>query len=75
MSEEKKKDRIEVTNKNALILSTGLLDTLVQQNKVIIQKLSEMYGVLSKIPATDIGGSDGKRDNGKPVELPFQPFS
>lgn len=60
MSDEK---RIEVTTKNALILSTGLLDTIVQQNRVIIERLGSMNGLLSKLANLDIGEKDGKPDN------------
>jgi len=57
--------RIEVTHKNAILLSTGFLNTLVEQNKIIIQLLQAMNGSISKIAALDIGDDNGKPNDGK----------
>jgi hypothetical protein len=62
MSDEK---RIEVTTKNALILSTGLLDTIVQQNRVIIERLGAMNGLLSKLANLDIEEDNGNDNDSK----------
>lgn len=59
MAETKK---IEVTHKNAILLSTGFLNMIVEQNKLIIQQLGNIAMKLER-PALDLGGSDGKRDN------------
>jgi hypothetical protein len=58
MADEK---RIEVTNQNALKLAVGLLDIMVSQNKVIIERLGSMNGLLSKISNVDLGEEDGKK--------------
>jgi|WetSurMetagenome_2_1015567.scaffolds.fasta_scaffold93707_2 hypothetical protein len=56
MADEK---RIEVTNQNALKLAVGLLDIMVSQNKVIIERLGSISGSISKLANVDLGASDG----------------
>ena len=59
MAETKK---IEVTHKNAILLSTGFLNMIVEQNKLIIQQLGNINMKLER-PALDLGGADGKHNN------------
>ena len=61
MSELQKPEskQVAVTNENAGPLTVHFLQIMCEQNKLIIGKLSEMYGVLSKIAAVDLGDDNG----------------
>lgn len=60
---DKESTRIQVTTENAAILTVGLLNNMVEQNKLIIQQLGNISMKLER-PAVDLGGSDGKPNNG-----------
>lgn len=47
--------RIQVTPENASILTVGLLNNVVEQNRSIIMLLGSINAKLTK-PATDLGG-------------------
>lgn len=51
--------QVAVTNENAGPLTVHFLQIMCEQNKLIIGKLAEMYGVLSKIAAVDLGDDNG----------------
>jgi hypothetical protein len=51
--------QVAVTNENYGPISVHFLRVIADQNKIIIGKLSEMYGVLSKIAAVDLGDDNG----------------
>lgn len=46
--------KIQVTPENAATLTAGLLNTVVEQNKIIIKLLQSMNGSISKIASVDL---------------------
>lgn len=63
MSESPETKRIQVTHENADILAVGLLNNVVEQNKIMIALLQSLNGSISKIANVDLETPDeSKRD-------------